>query len=88
MFVSLYSTFRLAQSDPQTKTRGHLWDRRMLEDVPTTPELRKDLDAALQGPDGRRALELETLMESAFMYFWSFLIRFGFFFFFMFEKKI
>jgi len=43
--------------DPCCPVAGHLWDRRLPEEVPQ-PELRAALDAALRGPDGRRALEV------------------------------
>lgn len=48
--------------------RGHLWDRRLPEHVPQ-PELRKELDAALKGPDGRRSLEVAAFLK---IYFCSF----------------
>eukprot|EP00913_Durusdinium_trenchii_P025808 g24222.t1 len=46
----------------QDLRNGHLWDRRLPEHVPQ-PELRKELDAALKGPDGRRSLEVDKLLK-------------------------
>lgn len=41
------------------RAKGHLWDRRLPEEVPQ-PELRQALDFALKGPDGKRSLEVDA----------------------------
>eukprot|EP00434_Breviolum_minutum_P028838 symbB.v1.2.025507.t1/scaffold2452.1/size150514/8 len=46
----------------QDLRNGHLWDRRLPEEVPQ-PELRQALDFALKGPDGKRSLEVEKLLK-------------------------
>ncbi|CAL1154997.1 unnamed protein product, partial [Cladocopium goreaui] len=63
----VYDTLMKTASDHrrhlvQDLRNGHLWDRRLPEEVPQ-PELRAALDAALRGPDGRRALEVEKLLK-------------------------
>ncbi|CAE8604015.1 unnamed protein product, partial [Polarella glacialis] len=46
----------------QDLRNGHIWDRRVPEDVPQ-PELRQAMDEALNGPDPRRAEEVDKMLR-------------------------
>mmetsp|Transcript_117155 Transcript_117155/g.343196 ORF Transcript_117155/g.343196 Transcript_117155/m.343196 type:complete len:619 (-) Transcript_117155:34-1890(-) len=47
----------------QDLRNGHIWDRRLPESAPA-PELRGAIDAALGGPDARRAVQVEALLRA------------------------